>query len=38
MIGLGNVGKSYLLSLFTGEELPTGDSIHTKRISIKKNK
>ena len=36
MIGLGNVGKSYLLSLFTGEELPTGDSIHTKGISIKK--
>ncbi len=36
VIGLGNVGKSYLLSLFTGEELPTGDSIHTKGISIKK--
>ena len=38
VIGLGNVGKSYLLSLFTGEELPTGDSIHTKGISIKKKK
>ena len=36
VIGLGNVGKSYLLSLFTGEELPTGDSIHTKGISAKK--
>ena len=38
VIGLGNVGKSYLLSLFTGEELPTGDSIHTKGISIKRKK
>ena len=38
VIGLGNVGKSYLLSLFTGEEFPTGDSIHTKGISIKKKK
>lgn len=36
VIGLGNVGKSYLLSLFTGEDLPTGYSIHTKGISIKK--
>ena len=36
MIGLGNVGKSYLLSLFTGEDLPTGESIHTKGISTKK--
>ena len=35
ILGLGNVGKSYLLSFFTGEELPTGDSIHTKGISIK---
>ena len=35
IIGLGNVGKSYLLSLFTGEELPSGDSIHTKGISVK---
>lgn len=38
VIGLGNVGKSYLLSLFTGDELPTGDSVHTKGISIKKKK
>ena len=38
VIGLGNVGKSYLLSLFTGEEFPTGDSIHTKGISVKKKK
>ena len=38
VIGLGNVGKSYLLSLFIGEDLPTGDSIHTKGISIKKKK
>ena len=37
VIGLGNVGKSYLLSLFLGEDLPTGDSIHTKGISIKKS-
>ena len=36
VIGLGNVGKSFLLSLFVKEELPTGDSIHTKGISIKK--
>ena len=36
VIGLGNEGKSYLLSLFTGEELHAGDSIHTKGISIKK--
>ena len=35
ILGLGNVGKSYLLSLFTDEELPTGNSIHTKGISIK---
>lgn len=35
ILGLGNVGKSYLLSFFTGKELPTGDSIHTKGISIK---
>ena len=35
ILGLGNVGKSYLLSFFTGQELPTGDSIHTKGISIK---
>jgi len=26
----------YLLSLFTGEDLPTGESIHTKGISTKK--
>ena len=38
ILGLGNVGKSYLLSVFTGEELPTGDSIHTKGISVKKTK
>ena len=37
VIGLGNVGKSYLLSLFLAEDLPTGDSIHTKGISIKKS-
>ena len=36
ILGLGNVGKSYLLSLFIDQELPTGDSIHTKGISIKK--
>ena len=35
ILGLGNVGKSYILSLFTGEELPIGDSIHTKGISVK---
>ena len=35
ILGLGNVGKSYLLSLFTEEELPSGDSIHTKGISVK---
>jgi len=35
IIGLGNVGKSYLLSLFVGQELPSGESIHTKGISIK---
>ena len=38
ILGLSNVGKSYLLSLFTGQELPTGDSIHTKGISVKKIK
>ena len=38
ILGLGNVGKSYLLSLFINQELPTGDSIHTKGISIKKIK
>ena len=37
VIGLGNVGKSFLLSLFMKEELPIGDSMHTKGISIKKN-
>lgn len=37
VIGLGNVGKSFLLSLFMKEELPMGDSMHTKGISIKKN-
>ena len=37
IIGLGNVGKSFLLSLFMKEELPIGDSMHTKGISIKKN-
>ena len=36
ILGFGNVGKSYLLSLFTGEDLPVGDSIHTKGISMKK--
>lgn len=36
ILGFGNVGKSYLLSLFTGEDLPIGDSIHTKGISMKK--
>ena len=36
ILGLGNVGKSYLLSFFTGQELPTGNSIHTKGISFKK--
>ncbi len=36
ILGFGNVGKSYLLSLFTGEDLPIGDSIHTKGISVKK--
>ena len=36
ILGLGNVGKSYLLSFFTGQELPTGNSIHTKGISVKK--
>ena len=35
IIGLGNVGKSYLLSLFVNQELPSGESIHTKGISIK---
>ena len=35
VIGLGNVGKSYLLSLFLREDLPTGESIHTKGISVK---
>ena len=38
VIGLGNVGKTYLLSILTGEELPIGYSIHTKGISIKKTK
>ena len=37
IIGLGNVGKSFLLSLFMKEELPIGDSMHTKGISVKKN-
>jgi len=35
VIGLGNVGKSFLLSLFLGEDLPSGESIHTKGISLK---
>ena len=38
ILGFGNVGKSYLLSLFTKQELPSGYSIHTKGISIKKIK
>ena len=38
VIGLGNVGKTYLLSILTGEELPIGYTIHTKGISIKKTK
>jgi hypothetical protein len=38
VIGLGNVGKSYLLSLFIDEELLIGENVHTKGISIiKKN-
>ena len=35
---MGNVGKSYLHPLFTGEELPTDDSIDSKDISIKKKR
>jgi hypothetical protein len=35
IVGLGNVGKSYLLSLFINQELPSGESIHTKGISVK---
>ena len=31
ILGLGNVGKSYLLSLFIDQELPTGDSIHRNK-------
>ena len=35
ILGLGNVGKSYLLSFFIKQPVPAGYSIHTKGISIK---
>ena len=35
VLGLNNVGKSYLLSKMVHVEIPTGHSIETKGISIK---
>jgi len=35
VLGLNNVGKSFILSLLAGLEIPTGFSIETKGISIK---
>ena len=36
VIDIGNVEKSFLLFLFTGEELPTSDIILHKCIIVKK--
>ena len=38
VLGLNNVGKSYLLSKLVGMSIPTGYSIETKGISIKYSK
>ena len=35
VLGLNNVGKSFLLGLISGEIIPTGYSIETKGVSIK---
>ena len=35
VLGLNNVGKSFILSLLSGMDLPTGWSIETRGISIK---